>query len=78
MRNHGVVDFRLRLPVDFKQEGDWTIASCPVLDVHSQGRSEDEAKRNIIEAIQLFIDSSFERGVEVWLRVVDEAEAEAE
>ncbi len=62
MANHGVVDFHMRLPVEYKQEGDWTIASCPVLDVHSQGRSEEEAKRNIVEALQLFIESCFERG----------------
>ncbi|MEE9464698.1 MAG: type II toxin-antitoxin system HicB family antitoxin [Candidatus Neomarinimicrobiota bacterium] len=54
--------FGFRLPVEFSREGKWFIASCPMLDVHSQGTSEAKAKSNLIEAMQLFIESCFERG----------------
>lgn len=55
--------FTLILPAIFSQEGDWIVASFPDLDVTSQGRTRDEAKRNLIEAAQLFIESCFERNV---------------
>jgi predicted RNase H-like HicB family nuclease len=55
--------FTLILPAVFSQEGDWIVASFPDLDVTSQGRTRDEAKRNLIEAAQLFVESCFERNV---------------
>ena len=61
MQNDTVL-FQVRLPIFHKLEGDWHIASCHVLDVHSQGHTKEEATKNIIEAIQLFIESCFERG----------------
>ena len=33
-----------------------------MLDVHSQGYTEEEARRNLAEAIKLFVVSCFERG----------------
>jgi len=45
-----------------KRQGDWYIAHCPPLDVTTQGRTFDEAKKNLIEASQLFIVSCLERG----------------
>jgi predicted RNase H-like HicB family nuclease len=45
-----------------KREGDWFIAHCPPLDLASQGRTLTEAKKNLIEASQLFIISCLERG----------------
>ncbi len=58
-----VAQFTLVLPAIFHQEGDWIVASFPNLDVTSQGRTRDEAARNLIEAAQLFIESCFERNV---------------
>lgn len=55
--------FTLILPAVFSQETDWIVASFPDLDVTSQGRTRDEAKQNLIEAAQLFIESCFERNV---------------
>ena len=37
------------------------ISYCPVLDLYSQGESHAEAKKNIIEATELFIESCLER-----------------
>jgi predicted RNase H-like HicB family nuclease len=45
-----------------KRQGDWYIAHCPPLDVTTQGRTFDEAKKNLSEASQLFIVSCLERG----------------
>ena len=59
----GTVTFILNLPAVFEREGDWTVAHFPDIDVASQGRTREEAERNLIEAAQLFIESCFERNV---------------
>jgi predicted RNase H-like HicB family nuclease len=38
------------------------IAGCPALDVYSQGRDGDDAKRSLEEAITLWVESCLERG----------------
>ena len=35
------------LPIIIAREGKWYVASCPLLDVATQGKTEEEAKRNI-------------------------------
>jgi len=45
-----------------KREGDWYIAHCPPLDLTTQGKTLAEAKKNLIEASELFIISCLERG----------------
>jgi predicted RNase H-like HicB family nuclease len=45
-----------------KQENGWHIAHCPPLDITTQGRTEAEAKKNLVEASELFVVSCFERG----------------
>ncbi len=45
-----------------KRKGKWYIASCPPLDLTTQGRDEIEAKKNLQEAAELFIVSCIERG----------------
>jgi predicted RNase H-like HicB family nuclease len=44
-----------------KREGDWYIAHCPPLDITTQGRTQAEARRNLIEASELFLISCLER-----------------
>ena len=56
------VEFSVKLPFKLKKKGNLYISSCNVLDIHSQGYSEEEAKRNIREAVRLFITTSFEMG----------------
>ena len=46
----------------FKREGRWVIAHCESLDVTTQGRNLTEAKKNLIEASELFVISCIERG----------------
>lgn len=56
------VTFQVSLPYVVKKRGTWFISSCPVLDVSSQGRTGKEAQENLIEALQLFLVSCYERG----------------
>lgn len=45
-----------------KRQAGWFIAHCPPLDITTQGRTEDEAKKNLVDASELFVVSCFERG----------------
>lgn len=56
------VEFRVKLPYEITKRPKWFLASCPVLDVHSQGDTADIAKRNLVEALSLFLVSCFKRG----------------
>jgi len=57
-----IVQFKAKLPYSIKKRKKWYIISCPILDIHSQGDTESQAKKNLIEAISLFLTSCFERG----------------
>ena len=57
----GTVTFTLNMPVVFREEFGWIVGEFPTLGVASQGRTREEAERNLIEAAQLFIESCFER-----------------
>ena len=43
-------------------EGAYYISVCPPLDVFSQGETEEAALANLAEALQLFVESCYERG----------------
>ncbi|MDB5903145.1 MAG: hypothetical protein JWM26_2023 [Betaproteobacteria bacterium] len=58
----GQVKFEFDLPASVKKRGKLFIAHCPLIDVTSQGGTKKEALDHLIEAIQLFIESCFERG----------------
>ena len=42
--------------------GAYYISVCPPLDVFSQGETEEAALANLAEALQLFVESCYERG----------------
>ena len=44
-----------------KRQGDWYIARCPSLDITTQGRTASEARRNLVEASELFLISCLDR-----------------
>jgi predicted RNase H-like HicB family nuclease len=47
------VDESLKLTIVFEQDGDWTVASVPeVPGAHSQGRTREEARANVIDALR--------------------------
>lgn len=41
-----------------EREGDGYVALCPEYDVASQGDSVAEARANLIEAVELFLESA--------------------
>lgn len=57
------VELTLCLVCTVKREAQnrW-VTGCPKLDLFSQGKSEDEAKKALEEAIFLWVEDCFERG----------------
>jgi predicted RNase H-like HicB family nuclease len=57
------VGISLRLLCTIKQEGrnKW-VTGCPKLDLFSQGKTEEEAKSSLREAIALWVEDCLERG----------------
>ena len=53
-----------------EHEGDGYTALCPELDIASQGDSVEEARKNLIEAIELFFETASE--AEIKERLHDE------
>lgn len=43
-----------------EREGDWFVALCPELDIASQGKTVEEARCNLIEALELFFQEAGE------------------
>jgi len=41
-----------------EREGSGFVSLCPELDVASQGDSIEDARRNLIEALELFLESA--------------------
>jgi predicted RNase H-like HicB family nuclease len=39
-----------------EREGDGYVALCPELDIASQGDSIEEARKNLLEALELFFE----------------------
>jgi predicted RNase H-like HicB family nuclease len=76
------IELSFRLSYVLTPREKWIIASCPALDVHSQGETEELATSNLREAIQLFLETCVEMGTldrvlrDSGLRVSDDREAE--
>lgn len=59
------VKVEFTLPAEVREAGDgggYYVSVCPPLDVLSQGETEEAALANLVEALQLFVQSCFERG----------------
>lgn len=41
-----------------EREGDGYVSLCPELDIASQGDTVEEARRNLIEAVTLFLETA--------------------
>ena len=47
-----------------EKDGDWFIAYCPEIPgANGQGRTENEAKKNLAEAIELILEDRREEGI---------------
>ncbi len=57
------IQFNATLPITLSKRGRLFVASCSILDIHSQGETEPQARNNLGEALSLFFVSCFDRGV---------------
>lgn len=57
-----VVRMEGAIPVIYMREGRAFIAYTPALDLSSYGATFDEAKKNLKEALRIFIEDILERG----------------
>lgn len=44
---------QLKTTIEIWHKGEWYVASCPELDFVSQGPSREEARRNLLETIDI-------------------------
>jgi predicted RNase H-like HicB family nuclease len=58
----------VQLTAIIEREGDGYVALCPDVNVASQGASIDEARKNLVEALELFFDTADESEIEARLR----------
>jgi predicted RNase H-like HicB family nuclease len=65
---------RVRLTAVIEREGDGYVALCPEIDVASQGDTVDEARDNLHEAVDLFLECASES--EISDRLPDEIRVE--
>ncbi len=56
------IGVEFRLPAKIRKRGRWYVASCLPLDVHSQGRTREEAHQNLADAVLFFVESCIHRG----------------
>lgn len=47
-----------RLTAVIEKEDDMYVSLCPELDIASQGKTVEEAKQNLQEALELFFESA--------------------
>ncbi|MDO8589134.1 MAG: type II toxin-antitoxin system HicB family antitoxin [Armatimonadota bacterium] len=47
-----------QLTAFIEREDDLFVALCPELDIASQGNSVEDARRNLVEAIELFFEAA--------------------
>jgi predicted RNase H-like HicB family nuclease len=57
----------VQLTAIIEREGDGYVAFCPDVDVASQGASIDEARRNLVEALELFWETADESEIKTRL-----------
>ena len=48
----------MKLTAIIEKEGKWYVALCPELDVVSQGKTVEEARNNLKEALEGFLESA--------------------
>jgi predicted RNase H-like HicB family nuclease len=52
-----------QLPCIIEQEGDSYVSLCPQIDIASQGNSVKEARKNLVEAIELFLEIASQKEI---------------
>lgn len=57
-----------RLTALIEREGDGYVALCPELDVASQGDTVEQARANLTEAVELFLEAASPTEIDERLR----------
>ena len=47
-----------QLTAVIEREDDWFVATCPEVDVVSQGKTIEEARSNLLEAVEMFFEAA--------------------
>jgi predicted RNase H-like HicB family nuclease len=58
----GTKKYKLNLPVDFEQEGEYYVAYCPALELSAYAKSKAGAKKAFTEVLTIFIKDTEEKG----------------
>lgn len=48
----------VQLTAVIERDDAWFVATCPEVDVVSQGKTIEEARANLLEAVELFFESA--------------------
>ena len=56
------LQIEMKVPVEIFKDQSVYVSCCPIFDVYSQGDTEEEAKKNLIEALAGFIVTCYEMG----------------
>jgi predicted RNase H-like HicB family nuclease len=48
----------LQLTAVIEREDDWFVATCPEVDVVSQGKTIEDARSNLLEAVEGFFEAA--------------------
>ena len=46
----------ISFPVLISKEEKWFVACCPMLDIATQGRTEEEVKENMVDLIKEYME----------------------
>jgi predicted RNase H-like HicB family nuclease len=46
----------ISFPLLISKEGKWFVASCPMLDIATQGTTEEEVKGNMVDLIEEYME----------------------
>ncbi len=52
----------IRLTIEVWKKGEWYVANCPELDFVPQGKSVEEAKKNLLQVIEIQFEEMKEIG----------------
>ncbi|MEK6887533.1 MAG: type II toxin-antitoxin system HicB family antitoxin [Candidatus Aenigmatarchaeota archaeon] len=51
-----MANVKIPLPIFVAKEGKWFVASCPTLDIATQGKTEQEVKENMRDLINEYLN----------------------
>jgi len=49
---------KIPLPIVIMKEDDWFVSHCPLLDIATQGKTEEEVKENMTDLIEEYFEDS--------------------